>query len=284
MSSTPQQFVQRSNLRGFLAIGRDWAAIAAVITVALWLDRWYLYPVAAWLIGAFQFALSEALLHEASHYNLFRKRSWNDRLEFLYGLPFFCTVAQMRAEHLVHHRRLGMPEDQLVADYRALGLDRPGVNMFWIWFVRPVLGFAGAYYCGVLSLRPWKEGRKIVAFWAVVLLICAALGVLHLLVLYWLIPFFWSCQSYLYWSEITDHYRTRTGIRSNLSPITNFLHHNNGFHYTHHHYPTIPWYLLPKATEALFPGQGDICHGFLDTYRSLSLSSGSLPLTAGEGD
>jgi fatty acid desaturase len=265
----PKDFVERSDFRGFLAIARDWAAITSIIALALQLDSWLFYPLAVWLIGCFQFALSEALLHEASHHNLFRRRAWNDRLEVLYGLPFFQTVEQMRSEHVIHHTRLGKPGDQLVADYEAIGLNARDANVFWLWFVKPILGFAGWYYCRALSLRPWREGRKIFVFWLVILVAFAAFGILHLLVLYWLIPFVWACQSFLYWSEITDHYRTETGIRSNLSRLKNMLHHNNGYHYTHHHYPTIPWYRLPRASAALCPGEGDVSRSFLDTYRAL---------------
>lgn len=269
LRKNPKDFVERSNLRGILVLAGDWGAIGLTIAFSLWLDSWFFYPIAVWLIGSFQFALAEALLHEASHYNLFRQRSWNDRAEIFCGLPFFCTMEQMRREHMVHHTRLGQPEDHNQGDYQAMGLFRPRVNLFWIWFLRPVLGYAGFYYVRSLSLRPWQEGRKLVAFWAVALAVFAAFGVLHLLLLYWLIPFGWACMSFLYWSEITDHYRTVTGIRSNVGWLNNLLHHNNGFHFTHHHYPTIPWYRLPQATRALTPGQGDISHGFFDTYRSL---------------
>lgn len=266
----PKEFVERSNLRGFLAIGRNWMAIAAVIAFSLWADNWIVYLVSVWVIGSFQFALSEALLHEASHYNLFRTRAWNDRLEILYGLPFFLTVTSFREEHRIHHSRLGQTEDHLVGDYEAFGLYKPNVNIFWIWFIKPVLGFAGFYYSKSRGPRIWKEERAVVAFWAVVLVGCTALGIPHLLVLYWFIPFFWSCRSYLYWSEITDHYRSKAGTRSNVSRVNNFFHHNNGYHYTHHSYPTIPWYRLPKASRALHLEEGDVSHGFLDTYRLLS--------------
>ncbi|HYR08284.1 MAG TPA: fatty acid desaturase [Longimicrobium sp.] len=273
MAKTAKEFVERSNLRGFLAIARDWTAIVAIIAASEWLDSPVFYVAAVWLIGSFQFALSEALMHEASHYNLFRTRALNDRMEFLFGLPFFRTVDQLRREHVVHHRRLGTPEDQLVADYEAMGLLRPDVNVFWIWFIRPILGYAGLYYVRALLAGPWKGGRPIVVFWAVVLPVCYALGALDLLVLYWLIPFGWACSSFLYWSEITDHYRAPTGTRSSLGWLGNFLHHNNGYHYTHHHSPAIPWYRLPEATRELFAGCGDVTYGFIDTYRAITRSS-----------
>ena len=268
-ASKAAQFALRSNARAWLAIARDWLAIALLIYAGVRIHSWLLYPVLAWLIGSFQFALSESLLHEASHYNLFRTRSWNDRLDFLYGLPFFRTAAQLRREHIVHHRYLGQPQDQLLADYEALGLYRSGLNLAWMWFFRPVLGYAGMYYASALTLRPWKCGLRIAAFWLIVLGSLLYLHRLSGLFWYWLVPLWWGCYSQLYWSEITDHYRTRTGIRSNLSRLSNLLHHNNGYHFTHHKYAAIPWYMLPAATRVLCAGQGDVCYGFLDIYKSI---------------
>jgi fatty acid desaturase len=209
------------------------------------------------------------LLHEASHYSLFPRRSWNNLAEIAIGLPFYRTCQQFRQEHKVHHASLGKCSDPLTSDYEAHGLFNPNVNITWIWFFKPVLGYAGYYYCRALSLRPWAEGRKIVAFWVIVFSLLVYVGALKFLFLYWLVPFYWCCMSFLYWSEITDHYRAPTGIRSNLSRLKNLLHHNNGYHYVHHHYPAIPWYRLPEAMRALSPEGGDACISFVDTYRAL---------------
>jgi fatty acid desaturase len=153
------------------------------------------------LIGSFQFALSETLLHEASHYNLFPRRSWNDWAEIAVALPFFRTCRQFREEHKSHHVTLGQEDDPLILDYDAHGLFRPNINITWIWLFKPVLGYAGFYYCSVL-LRPWTEGWKIVAFCAAVFPLVVYLGAIKLLLLYWLIPFYW-CASAFY-----------TGLRS----------------------------------------------------------------------
>lgn len=265
----PKDFVKRSNLRGALAISRDWLAIAALIAVSIKANHIVIYLISIWLIGSFQFALSEALLHEASHYNLFKTRKLNDWLEFFYGLPCLRTVEQLRLEHTVHHQFLGQPEDHIFGDYEAFGLYRSNLNLRWVWFIRPVLGYAGYYYARTLTLKPWRSGLKIGLFWTVVLPVFIYFDWLHLLVLYWLIPLFWSCYSHLYWSEITDHFRTRTGIRSNLGWFNNFMHHNNGYHFTHHTYASIPWYMLPAATRALCPDEGDVSHGFIGIYRSI---------------
>lgn len=262
-------FVDRSGPRALLAVGRDWAAIIAIAWASERIGHPAAYVAAAWAIGVFQFALGESMLHEASHYNLFRSRRLNLWLEPLYGLPFLRTVEQFQKEHNVHHRKLGSPEDHIQADYYQFGVTRPPQKWFWLWFLKPVTGYAGWYQLRTTSLRPWTSGVRIVGFWAAVVAAFWAAGALELLVLYWLVPLFWCFSSILYWSEIQDHCNTRSGTRSNLSPLMNALTHNNGYHFVHHRYPAIPWYRLPEAHHALCPEEGDVSHSFLETYRQI---------------
>jgi fatty acid desaturase len=277
---SPRRFVERSNPRGLLAVSRDWLLIFCIAALSVSIDNFFFYLVAVWAIGALQFALGESLIHEASHYNLFKTRSWNDRLEFLYALPFWQTIDQFRTRHLLHHRKLGTSEDHIVADYEAIGLNRPGRNFFWLWFLRPVLGYGAYFYLGSTSLRPWRSGVKIVAFWAAVIGVFWGTGTLSLLFAYWVVPFLWAYGSFVYWSEVSDHYNSPAGTRSNLNRISNLVTHNNGYHFLHHRYPSIPWYRLPAAYRCLCPGEGEISAGFLETYRQLKTSS---PAGSGAG-
>lgn len=265
-----KEFIIRNNTKAILAICRDWGAILLIAWVNVQWNNMWLYLPSVWLIGAFQFALGESMLHEASHHNLFRQKRLNYRLQFCYALPFCRTVGRYRAEHLIHHNSLGRKDDQLVADYKQQGLLKPRINLFYIWFIRPLTGYVALYNFRAFTLKPFRtEGWKIVLFWAVVLLLFGLTGKLLWVVKFWIIPFVWSFSAYLYWSEISDHFHTVTGTRSSLNPFTNFITHNNGFHYVHHKYPTIPWFLLPEAYDKLAPGQGDISSGFMDTYRQI---------------
>ncbi len=260
-----------SNTRGWLALARDWGAILLIAAASRRVGGAAAYAAAVALIGAFQFALGEALIHEASHYHLFRTRSWNDRFEFLYALPFFMTVAQFREEHLAHHRDVGTPDDALLADYRRAGLFRPRLNAFWIWFLKPLTGFPAWFYLTKLSLTPWRCGAKIVGFWTLVTLLAARLGALKLLALYWLVPLWTAHVAFLYWSEIQDHFATHSGTRSVTGRLGNGLWHNNGLHAAHHARAGVAWFRLPEAHRD-FAASGaplDLSSGFLDTYRQL---------------
>ncbi len=263
--------------RSVLAVVRDWSIIIAVAALSIVLDHWLVYLLAVWVIGVFQFALGEAMLHEASHHNLFKTQRLNYFGELFYGLPFGQTVKQFQAEHMLHHTRLGSHEDHLVEECTELGIFKPGANMMWLWFFKPLLGIVGLYYLSTMTLKPWQEGRKIVLFWLVITGVFYAYDALMVLLMYWVIPFVWASNSFLYWSEIEDHINTRTGTRSNLSPLFNWLSHNNGYHYLHHRYPNIPWYNLPAGYNQFLAGKGDISQGFFDTFSQLNQ-----PLSAAE--
>ena len=100
-------------------------------------------------------------------------------------------------------------------------------------------------------------------------LICWYFDALNLLLFYWMVPFLWSFSCFYYWSEIGEHYNTKSGSRSDVRFLKNFFHHNGGYHYIHHKYPAIPWYRLPQAHKALGSENTDISHGFFDTYRQM---------------
>lgn len=273
MESKPQDFVERSNLRGFLALFLDWAAIFGIITLSIWLDHWVIYLLSVWAIGSFQYAIGESLFHEASHYNLFKTKKLNDYLEWIYAVPFFVDMAQYRPEHTNHHYKMNTPADHLIRDYKIHGLDNENKNIFWLWFIKPLTGYGGLFYLRYcIRLNPLKSAIKFLVFWTPVISVCWYFDILDILILYWFIPFLWSFSSFFYWAEIGEHYNAKSGSRTDIGFWKNIFHHNGGYHYIHHTYPTIPWYKLPEAHKALCPDGTDISHGFIDTYRQLKKS------------
>ena len=127
----PQDFVERSNLRGFAVMFFDWGTIFGVILLSIWLDNWIGYIISVWIIGSFQYAIGESLLHEASHYNLFKTKKLNDHLEWIYAIPFFVDLTQYRFWHTRHHFKMNTEEDHLVHDYEIHGLNNPKKHFFF---------------------------------------------------------------------------------------------------------------------------------------------------------
>ena len=278
-NATPEDFTSQDAWRSWLAIARNWSLVFAFVALAEWAGLWWWTALTVLAIGTLQFALGEALLHEASHYNLFRSRVWNDRLEALYALPFLTTTDAYRAEHLRHHQRLGKGNDHVVQDYAYHGLTTVSSLAAWVWFGKPALGLTGIEHLRYLWNRnPARAWLKVAIFWAPVLAICAAGGLLPALLLYWFLPLFAVFAPLLHWSEIADHYRTRTGTRSRTSRIHNLLWHNNGYHAIHHHFPRIPFHNLARAHRALGGDRWDCTRGWWGVWRQISRPSEPIPV------
>lgn len=273
-----KQFVERSNLQGALAVTRDWAFVLGAAALAEWADHWAATALAVVWIAWVQLAIGEALLHEASHRNLFATRRLNDGLEFLYGLPFFTTVEAWRVEHLAHHAKLGKDGDHIVEDYEHYGL-RDGANIWWVLLGRPLVGLVAVdYVVSLFAINDRSAWLRVAGFWTVVAAGLAAAGGLDELALYWLLPQLFGFSTWLYWSEVTDHFRTRQGTRSRTGRLNNWMAHNNGFHALHHTYASIPFYRLPEAHAALMPKTAETYPSMLAAWAAMARDEEEAPM------
>lgn len=276
--SKPIDFVERNNLKSFMALLRDWMAILLIASFSLWANNIFIYLIAVWLIGIFQFAIGEAMLHEAVHNNLFTEKSWHEKLELIYGLPFLRTISCYQKHHFTHHKYLFTEQDYVPEDYEILGLNKKDKNVFFIMFAKPFFGLSGYYFFveilypfiqDIFKFRLLINSCKRYLFWLVVILVFSLSGNLDILLLYWFVPLSWCFSSFSIFSEVQQHFNTFSGSRSLVNPVFDFLFHNGGYHYVHHLCPTIPWYKLAEAHQALCADNPDISHGILDTYRQL---------------
>lgn len=267
---SPQDFVERSNAKGFFVIIRDWSIIFGVISFSIWTENFFVYITSTILIGCMQFALSESLMHEACHGNLFKNNKWNNKLEFLYSFPCLMTMKEYAPEHLDHHNFMDSEKDHIKRDYEEYGLNNENKNIFWLWILKPIIGY-GAYFFTKfnLNIRDRTSILKITLFWTPIIVLFFYFDRIDILFGYWVVPLFAIFPCFIYWSEIADHYNTKSGSRTRTDIILNFLHHNSGYHHIHHKYPTIPWYNLPKANKVLCPKNVDVSTSVLETFRQV---------------
>lgn len=267
----PKDFVVRSNTLGLLAVARDWTVVLALATLGATIDDLWLTLVLIVVIGRWQFAIGEALIHEASHHSLFATRAWNDRLQALYAWPFFIELSAWRRQHLAHHIKLGEKGDHIFEDYEALGLTGSKPNLGWVLFGRPLVGLvAFDYVMSLFAINGARDWAKVGLFWMVVLGAAFGLGILDEVVIYWILPQFLVFSTTLYWSEIIDHFRTMDGNRSRVGWLSNAIGHNNGFHAVHHKWMTIPFHQLPAAHAALLGDDApNTVSGPLELWRDL---------------
>jgi fatty acid desaturase len=137
---------ERSNLRGFIAVGFTWGVIVATLASMAWAAGMPLhvsvpvFAVGLVILGGRQLALA-ILMHEASHGTLFRSKWLNDVLaDWACARPIWNDVQKYRAHHFVHHRKTGLPEDTDLSLVTGLPCSR---GSMWRKFARDLSGYTG---------------------------------------------------------------------------------------------------------------------------------------------
>jgi len=260
-----RQLCRPSGVRTILVILVNYVLIASFIAGDLVLASPWLTPLFIVAIGHCHFVLSEGMVHHASHYNLFHDKRLHYRLQFLYALPFGVDLKLYRQQHLKHHRDFLDTDDHTCVDFRETGLGPGSENHpVWAFWVYPLLGRATT----MLDWEHFRDSRRVQVFWLGMLTVVVATGAIVPFLVYHLIPRFYVCAILLFWSEVADHLRTKTGTRTNTTTWHNIVTNNDGYHAIHHLLPDVPWFNLPTV-HALVDHEFDPSRGLLDVYRQV---------------
>lgn len=294
----------RSTARAVLTITAEYSLIAGAVVFSVLSDWQWGYIVALLIIGTRQYALGEALAHEASHWHLvarpkqagaFAQADWHQREAFarkcndLLGVfltwPFFMTLSAYRRHHNRQHHNIDLDseENSIWEEYEDWGLPEPEAlvtraRLYWLLALKPFTGLIGVDHVrktltdAFVYDRDLLETRLMICTWSVLLLAGAWAGLLHIVVWYWIVPQILISPVLNYWSEIGDHYRVTGGrTRSDINWLLNRLvSHNIGYHALHHADPSIPWFALPTSYAARAPElEEQVSSGYLDTLRQI---------------
>ena len=197
---------------------------------------WPVTALAILIIGTRQYALSEALLHEASHWHLsnskpsttFSERSSRGRSSCpslpIAGSTTSCTIELDIADS----------ENSIWEDYEGWGLPDPSQKLgraraFWLFVLRPAVGLTGIMHL-FKTVRDFgydfdlRETRLMLVAWAVVIAGAAYFTLWRELILYWLVPYTFVFSTLNYWFEVGDHYRVSGAkTRSHLNWFVEYL-------------------------------------------------------------
>jgi fatty acid desaturase len=271
-----QRFRRISNPRALGAILGDYLIIAGLIALAVRVDHAPVTLVAIVLIAGRQVALTN-LMHAAGHYSLFTPRKWNERLEFLYAYPIFDSVSTYRGDHLDHHAEFARESPERFA-YLHDELRLPDLGVWgrtWVVFVRGFLGYSGLLFVFETAkalVRSPRFALKMILFWTPVFGLCAGMGWMRYLGLFWLLPLCLIYPVFNMWAEISDHFQAADDSRNQVGVFHFFFFKGHDFyHGLHHRYPTIPFYRLSEVHEYLATtGESlDLSAGFLDFVRTV---------------
>lgn len=237
-----------------------------------WLNVPGLWLAAIPIIGSRMMAFC-TLIHDASHYLLFKTRWLNNFFgEVFLTWPLFSTLGRYRHDHWQHHAHLRTDRDTEtpLRDYEEFQFPMKKPKWWRIAFL-DVSGLHFLYYQlkrfmgkqkGSYPTEKFKPQLKVevirYAFYFGILATFWYFGAEILLLKYWLIPFVtWFAFSFRL-RATAEHFQvpteklfqTRT-LKLNMLERFMFFPHNLGFHTEHHLHPGVPCYKLSQLHQIL---------------------------------
>ncbi len=268
-----RELSELSQLRSAFHIVAEWTLI---LTAVYFCQRFFnpvVYLLTVAFIGARQHALL-ILMHDGVHYRLFRDRRLNDwTAEIILAWPNLISARAYRKNHFAHHRYLNTGQDPDWA--RRQGDDTWVFPKHWarlaLLLIRDASGLGSIYYLKLARRLLSKDAgvsRGFLAarygFYAAVIAVFAWCGALHLLLMYWFVPFFtWMIMIFRVRS-IAEHsaiegranaYAQTRSTRASMLEHVFVAPKNVNYHIEHHFYPSVPFYRLPQLHRVLMSKQ-----------------------------
>jgi fatty acid desaturase len=262
--------------RVVIDIALTWVAVLAALTLYAYYPTIIVFIACFIFISSRQLAMTH-LVHDASHYRLFKSRRLNDLAsDLVLAGPVLISTESYRVQHLPHHQHLGdraLDSDQRTW-YSLKGwnfLKRTVLTLLgWEAFVT-FLSYAdasSAQASGSVKGLIWRLACTLPGN-ALLLGYCWLLGNVYLYLLLWLLPMFTLTMYLLILRVIAEHqtieYARRGEDRSGESfehplirtvtpgPLGKLLLGPMNFFYHHEHHlaPSVPYTQLPKFHQLL---------------------------------
>ncbi|NUQ34053.1 MAG: fatty acid desaturase [Planctomycetaceae bacterium] len=269
------------------------------ITARGWSAWWAapIYLLSAMVIGAWVQNRLSVLVHEASHYSLFKNRLVNDlAANFFLLFPVFGAITNYRIGHWGHHRHVNDPENdpdlQRLTRHQKREFPISRSRFLVDYVLRQLMIRKGISYLAGRALYvaiPMKSepiqghdmlGRPLLITLRVGYLValCATLTLLDwwtYYALFWIVPLVTFYPAVLFLREIAHHgnypdagdFTNSRVYRANWLEREVFFPFGEHNHVLHHMFPTIPHHKMHMAHEVMmqYPPYRDqvvICNGF----------------------
>lgn len=305
-----KQLCAANNSTNWLVLVREYAIFGLTVTACIgWyrhvtISEWSLawavpvYVLAVLIIGVWTQNRLAVLIHESSHYSLFRNRFLNELASnWFVAFPLFAAINNYRAGHWGHHRHVNDPDHD--PDLLRLKKHQPrdfpiGRGRFiWEYCMMQLMPHKAISYLkgrALYAMIPAKnqEAAKNVealpknlfralriSYYLILCTVLTALGWWPYYVLLWLVPMVTFYPVVLFLREIAHH-----GNYPDNGDFTNsrvyggkwlereiFFPFGEWNHVLHHMFPTVPWYRTHEAHAVLmrYPPYRDnivYCDGF----------------------
>ncbi|HEY3394480.1 MAG TPA: fatty acid desaturase [Lacipirellulaceae bacterium] len=262
---------------------------------------WWMAPIylaSVFVIGAWTQNRLGVLIHESSHYSLFKNRVLNELASnILVAFPLFAAIHNYRAGHWGHHRHVNDPEND--PDLKRLVKHHPRNfpigrwRFLWEYLFLQVLPHKAMSYLkgrALYAMIPAKDKEPAknvevippplframrISYYIVLLAVLWSFNLWAHYALLWLVPMFTFYPAVLFLREIAHHGNyPDNGDYTNSRVYTGkwlereiFFPFGEWNHVLHHMFPTIPWHRMPEAHQLMmrYPPYRDsvvVCDGF----------------------
>jgi fatty acid desaturase len=249
--------------RNALTVAGAWAQSFGVVALAAFIDRWWAYLIAFFLLGR-GFALLNILGHEAAHRLLFNNKATNDWVG-RWGLayPALTPFDIYRRSHMAHHKDEMGPDEPDVGLYSGYPISPASMGRK---LVRDATGISGWK-----NLRPLLKAITKASSRDLAVRILGTQAIIWVVFWvasgrWWLYPLLWLAPWMTVWRvlnrlrAIAEHAgmqrspdRRRTTHVVRQRPLARFwmVPYNTGWHLAHHVDMGIPWRRLPALHHEL---------------------------------
>jgi fatty acid desaturase len=264
-------------LKSTVAIATEWTAIIlAVVLYQRFLHPIFLPLVIMW-IGARQHALG-ILMHEGTHYLLFKNRSLNAVVSELFlAWPLFITARTYRPSHFAHHRHVNTEKDPDLMRKQSSASEWEFPKSWGALVALLAKDVSGLHthqqfsdFADMWERKPTKkEGIESYAvartlFYVIVLSVVTYFRVWPMFLLLWVVPLLTWLKMIMRIRSIAEHFATENDhvYTQSRTTLPSFLERlfvaprNINFHIEHHLYPSVPFFRLPQLHAVLMKDAG----------------------------
>lgn len=250
------------NIHGWLYLLGDWSVWIVAIAANVVLNHPITYVIVLVVIGSRMRALAN-LLHEAAHRKLFATKFLNRIIgTTLCGWPLAVSYSKYIDQHKLHHVHLwDSSRDPDIGLYTLTKTEHGSALRCtrWKFWVIHVLGsVVPVMPIRRLAFDVMPNPKKLVMLTILAALLTLGyvytdIWLVHMLFLYWLVPFIATYQTIAYWAELGEHgglmmLGKRWGSRNwHGSLVSRWIigpHSDDSFHLLHHWFPSVPHYRL----------------------------------------